>query len=63
MYASRIAMRLHMLNQIQVPTLILQGEDDAVCSLGAGLYLAEMIPNTQFDIFLGKGHGVRAGHR
>lgn len=45
-----------MLNQIQVPTLILQGEDDAVCSLGAGLYLAEMIPNTQFDIFLGKGH-------
>jgi len=45
-----------MLNQVQVPTLILHGEADAVCSLGAGQFLSEMIPNAQIDTFSGKGH-------
>jgi len=45
-----------MLNQVKVPTLILHGEADAVCSLEAGQYLANMIPNTQIHTFSGKGH-------
>jgi len=45
-----------MLNQIGVPTLILHGEADAVCSVGAGQALAEMIPNAQIYTFPGKGH-------
>ncbi|RLC12220.1 MAG: hypothetical protein DRI57_17945 [Deltaproteobacteria bacterium] len=45
-----------MLDQVQVPTLILHGEADAVCSLGAGQCLSEMIPNTQIHTFPGKGH-------
>ncbi len=45
-----------MLDQVQVPTLILHGEADVVCSLGAGQCLSEMIPNTQIHTFPDKGH-------
>ena len=45
-----------MLDRIQVPTLILHGEADQCCLLGAGQFLADMIPNAQIHIFPGKGH-------
>ncbi len=45
-----------MLDQVKIPTLILHGENDAVCSPKAGQCLAHMIPNTQIHTFSGKGH-------
>ena len=45
-----------MLNQVNIPTLILHGEADGVCSPKAGQCLADMIPNTQIHTFPGKGH-------
>lgn len=45
-----------MLGQVQVPTLILHGEADAVCPPGAGRCLYEMIPNSQIYTFPSKGH-------
>lgn len=45
-----------ILGQVQVPTLILHGEADTVCALGAGQFMAEMIPGSQIHTFPGKGH-------
>lgn len=45
-----------MLAQVKAPTLILHGEADTVCALGAGQCLAEMIPDSQIHTFPGKGH-------
>ncbi len=45
-----------MLDQVKIPTLIMHGEADAVCSPKAAECLAEMIPDTQMQIFPGKGH-------
>ncbi|MDY7030273.1 MAG: alpha/beta hydrolase [Spirochaetota bacterium] len=45
-----------MLDQVQIPTLVLHGENDAVCPLGAGQCLYDMIPNARIHTFPGKGH-------
>lgn len=45
-----------MLAGVNVPTLVLHGEADNVCPLGAGQCLADMIPNAEFATFSGKGH-------
>ncbi len=45
-----------VLANISVPTVILHGEEDRVCKLGAGEYLANNIPNATFHTFPNKGH-------
>ena len=45
-----------LLGQINLPTLVLHGEQDQICLLGAGRFMQENIPNAQIYIFPGKGH-------
>jgi pimeloyl-ACP methyl ester carboxylesterase/predicted amidohydrolase len=45
-----------LLGKINIPTLILQGENDVVCPLGGGKYMHEKIPGSKMYIFKGKGH-------
>ncbi len=45
-----------VLANISVPTVVLHGEKDMVCKLGAGEYLASNIPDAAFYTFPNKGH-------
>lgn len=40
----------------QVPTLVLWGEDDKFTKVSMGENLAKMIPNAEFNLFVGAGH-------
>jgi sigma-B regulation protein RsbQ len=45
-----------LLPRLQVPTLVMQGEEDRVVPVGAGHYLVDHIPGAQFYLFKGRGH-------
>jgi len=45
-----------LLGKINIPTLILHGENDMVCPLEGGKYMHEKIPGSKMYIFKGKGH-------
>jgi pimeloyl-ACP methyl ester carboxylesterase len=45
-----------LLGKINIPTLILHGENDVVCPLGGAKYMHEKIPRSKMYIFKGKGH-------
>ncbi|MBI3584043.1 MAG: alpha/beta hydrolase [Nitrospinae bacterium] len=44
------------LKNIKVPTLIIHGDIDKICPVGAGRYIAREIPNSKLIIFEGVGH-------
>ncbi|MDH5635326.1 MAG: alpha/beta fold hydrolase, partial [Candidatus Bathyarchaeota archaeon] len=45
-----------LLGKINIPTLILHGENDMACPLGGAKYMHEKIPGSKMYIFKGKGH-------
>ena len=45
-----------LLGKINIPTLILHGENDMVCPLGGAKYMHENVPRSEMYIFKGKGH-------
>lgn len=45
-----------VLSDINLPTMVMHGEADMVCKLGAGKYLADRIPHAGLVTFPGKGH-------
>lgn len=45
-----------ILSDICVSTIVLHGEEDMVCNLGAGQHLAANIPDAKLHTFPGKGH-------
>ena len=44
------------LHQIQIPTLLIHGDADALVPLSASEYMATQLPNSQLHIFKGAGH-------
>jgi pimeloyl-ACP methyl ester carboxylesterase len=46
------------LSMIQVPTLVIGGEDDQVVGSGQSEVLAESIPGAELAIYPGLGHGA-----
>ena len=52
-----INMDLRMvLDTIEVPTLIVHGENDQICPIEAGLFLQAGLPNSQMEVFEDCGH-------
>jgi pimeloyl-ACP methyl ester carboxylesterase len=49
------------LTQIEVPTLVLYGEEDIMMPIENSRILAEMIPNTKIKMFDSVGHNFTAG--
>jgi len=45
-----------LLGKIDIPTLIIHGENDMACPLEAARYVHEKIPGSKIYIFKGKGH-------
>ncbi len=46
-----------VLNNISAPTLVMLGERDLIVSPGRSKVLADLIPNSELQIFQGVGHG------
>lgn len=44
------------LSDINIPALLIHGEKDNVCLVGAGKYLAKNLPDAKLEIFKGAGH-------
>jgi pimeloyl-ACP methyl ester carboxylesterase len=44
------------LSEIDVPTVVWQGSDDAIVPPGGAYYLAETLPNCRLDVIQGAGH-------
>ena len=43
-------------SDINIPALLIHGEKDNICPVGAGKYLAENLPNAKLEIFKDAGH-------
>lgn len=46
------------LKEVQVPTLLLVGEESPTSTLEQQRYMAEQIPNCRLEVFPGLGHGI-----
>ena len=46
----------NILPQIKIPVHILHGKDDAICPVGAAVYMKEYLPDCKLTVFEGCGH-------
>jgi pimeloyl-[acyl-carrier protein] methyl ester esterase len=51
-----------LLSQVRVPTLVIHGEEDPICPVGAGRFLAKEINGAQLLILPGAGHAPFMGN-
>ena len=47
---------IHLLPRVEVPTLIIWGENDRLIPVNAGERIAEAMPNTRLEVIAGAGH-------
>jgi non-heme chloroperoxidase len=52
------------LKKIDVPTLVIHGDDDQIVPIGhAGALTAKIVPNTEFKVYEGAPHGLASTHQ
>ena len=47
---------IHLLPRVEVPTLVIWGENDRIIPASAGERIAEAMPNTRLEVIAGAGH-------
>ena len=47
---------IHLLPRVEVPTLVIWGEDDRIVPISAGERIAEAMPNARLEVVSGAGH-------
>ncbi|MCY3543896.1 MAG: alpha/beta fold hydrolase [Chloroflexi bacterium] len=47
---------IHLLPRVQVPTLVVWGENDCIVPVSAGERIADTMPNARLEVFEGAGH-------
>ena len=47
---------IHLLPRVEVPTLVIWGEDDRIIPTNAGERIAEAMPNARLEVIAGAGH-------
>ncbi|MYC07458.1 MAG: alpha/beta fold hydrolase [Chloroflexi bacterium] len=47
---------IHLLPRVQVPTLVVWGENDCIVPVSAGEQIADAMPNASLEVFEGAGH-------
>ena len=47
---------IHLLPRVQIPTLIVWGENDRIVPLNAGERIADAMPNARLEVITGAGH-------